>query len=301
MGLKLKVFDLHIDLSSFYLNSKKVGFPSQVDSEKLSESGVELFLANICPVLPRKNGFKLPKNSKGEFLKQLYFYQKGAGLKNFPIKFLSIEGAYFIEKDEDLKMVPDLKRSGIVSIAPVWSISNSLGSGVLEKNKKRGLTKLGKKFLRECEENGIFIDASHTNEKTFWDIAKFSKKPFFVSHTASSEIFKHRRNLTKEQIRTVAKNGGIIGLCFVKDFLGEDSMDAAISHLRSLVNIAGIESIAIGSDFAGMTKQNVLSDMKDISFLPVFFEACKRGGFKQNDLERISYKNAERFFKSKMI
>lgn len=301
MGLKLKVFDLHIDLSSFYLNSRKLGFPNQVDSKKLSESGVEQFLANICPVLPTKRGFKLPKDSKSEFLRQLSFYKKGVGLKNFQIKLLSIEGAYFIKKGKDLDMIPKIREGGVISIAPVWSISNSLGSGVLEKNPKRGLTSLGKKFLKACEENGTFIDASHANEKTFWDIAKFSKKPFFVSHTASSEVFKHRRNLTKEQIRAVTKSNGIIGLCFVKDFLGEDSIDAAISHLRSLVNIAGVDHVAIGSDFAGMTKQNVLSDVKDISFLPVFFEACRKSGFKRSELEKIAYKNAERFFKSKMI
>lgn len=308
----MKVFDLHIDLSSFCLTTgrtvlsraNKPGtsfFPDQVDLPRLKQGGVKVILASICPVLASEKGFRLPKDSLAEVLRQISFYREQKGdFDKFGISMhLSIEGAYFIKDKKDLALIKVLKELGVVSIAPTWNFSNALGTGASEINSKKGLTKLGCLFVKTCEENGVAVDAVHASRKTLQDIIKISKKPIVVSHTASFEITPHNRNLTKEQILLVVSKGGLIGLCFIKDFIGKSSIEAAVIHLRSLVNLAGIDHVAIGSDFDGMSKDDLVKGLEDISKLPKFFEACEKSGFTPHELEKISWKNAARFFGSK--
>ncbi len=305
---KFKVFDLHIDLSSFCLTNGRLDlsyygqvgngfFPDQVDIPRLKKGRVKTFLASICPIIASEKGFELPKNALVETLRQISFYidQKKKFKKSGIDFFLSIEGAYFIKSEEDLSLIPLLKKLGVVSIAPTWNFSNALGTGAGDFDSEKGLTKLGRKFVEVCEENGILIDAVHASKKTFWDIIKFSKKSVFVSHTASYDIQKHRRNLDKRQIRAVVKSGGIVGLCFIKDFIGGSSINDAVRQLRSLVDIAGVNNVAIGSDFDGMVQEDLINGLEDISKLPNFFEACLKSGFTKKDLEKIAWRNAAHF------
>lgn len=308
----LKVFDLHIDLSSFCLTNNrsdlsyasKVGnsfFPDQVDLPRLKQGNVKLFIGNICPIIATPNNFKKPKDSLTEVIKQLAFYINR--IKEFNKKgvkiLISIEGAYFIENEKDLAVLPFLKKLGVISIAPTWNFSNSLGSGVDNFDAKIGLTKLGEKFIKACEKNGISIDAVHASKKTFWDIIKYSKRPVFVSHTASYDLKQHKRNIDREQIRAVVRSGGIIGVCFIKDFIGNSSIEAVVKHLRYISEIAGKNNIAIGSDFDGMCKDDLIPGLEDVSKLQKLFDACLKSGFIENDLKKMAWKNAARFFNVK--
>ncbi|MDP2671927.1 MAG: membrane dipeptidase [Candidatus Daviesbacteria bacterium] len=310
----MRVFDLHIDLSSFCLTTGKKdllkkgrignGFlPDQVDIPRLKKANIKTFLANICPILASEKGFNLPPNSLVETLKQANFYleQKEKFKKSGINFFLSIEGAYFIKSKEDLSLIPLLKKLGVVSIAPTWNFNNALGAGADDFSSRNGLTRLGRQFVRTCEENVILIDAVHTNKKTFWDLIKYSRKPLFVSHTASFEVKKHRRNLDKEQIKAIVKRGGLIGLCFINDFVGGTSIKDAVKQLQSLVDIAGVENIAVGSDFDGMAQEDLIKGLEDISKLPKFFDACLKNGFTKKDLGKIAGRNAARFFAAKIV
>ena len=60
---------------------------------------------------------------------------------------------------------------------------------------------------------GIMIDISHASEGTFWDVIKYSTQPIIASHSSSKALCEHDRNLTDEQIRALAKNGGVAQLC----------------------------------------------------------------------------------------
>src|SRR3990170_4204802 len=150
----MKIFDLHTDLASFCLTTGRSDLsyrgtlgngilPDQIDLPRLSQGGVKVFMANICPVLLESDSFKLPEDSLAEVLRQIRFYlEQSSDFKKFGISFLlSIEGAYFIKTQEDLKLIKLLKALGVVSIAPLWNISNALGTGASDINSKKGLTK----------------------------------------------------------------------------------------------------------------------------------------------------------------
>jgi microsomal dipeptidase-like Zn-dependent dipeptidase len=118
-----------------------------------------------------------------------------------------------------------------------------------------GLSKFGKKAIKEMNRRGMMIDVSHASEKTFWDVIKHSKKPIIASHSSSRALYDHDRNLTDDQIRAVAKNGGVVQVCIVNEFLRKNKKDACLddfmNHLCHIIDVAGIDHVGIGTDFDG--------------------------------------------------
>ena len=91
--------------------------------------------------------------------------------------------------------------------------------GVLDSVRKKGLTDFGKQVVHHMNELGVLIDLSHVGEQTFWDVIATTTKPVLVSHSCVYSLCPHRRNLKDEQIKAVAKNGGVIHLNFYSGFL----------------------------------------------------------------------------------
>jgi len=65
----------------------------------------------------------------------------------------------------------------------------------------------------------MMVDLSHVGEQTFWDAISVTTKPVIVSHSCVYALCPHRRNLKDDQIKAVAKNGGVIHLNFYSGFL----------------------------------------------------------------------------------
>ncbi len=84
---------------------------------------------------------------------------------------------------------------------------------------KKGLNEFGKQVVKRMNELGMMIDLSHTGEQTFWDAINLSTKPVLISHSDAYALSPAFRNLKDDQIKAVAKNGGVIDLNFYPVFL----------------------------------------------------------------------------------
>ncbi len=137
------------------------------------------------------------------------------------IGILSMEGAHPLE--DNTKNLDFFYELGVRSIMPTWNNSTSWATSATDENqkkiKRKGLSELGKKFIKRMNELGILIDLSHSGEQTFWDIIQTSDKPVIASHSAVWEICPHIRNLKDDQIKAIAKKGGLIAITFVPWFL----------------------------------------------------------------------------------
>ena len=168
--------------------------------------------------------------------------------------FLGIENAYGIGSSvKDIKRVKDL---GVTYITLCHSRNNDYCDSSSDTIARwNGLSPLGKKAVKEMNAQGIMIDVSHASENTFWDVIKLSKKPIIASHSSSRAMFNHDRNLTDDQLRAIAKNGGVAQACIVNDFLRKDKKNAClddfINHLCHMIEVAGIDHVGIGTDFDG--------------------------------------------------
>ena len=101
---------------------------------------------------------------------------------------------------------------------------------------------------------GIIIDLSHASEESFYDAISHSTQPVICSHSSSRALCNHPRNLTDDQLRTLAAANGVVQATFYQGFLREDgeaTIIDAVRHIMHLIEVAGIDHVGIGSDFDG--------------------------------------------------
>ena len=160
-----------------------------------------------------------------------------------------------------------------------------------------GLTEKGLEFAARMEELGIIIDVSHLSDKGFYQVAGFTKKPFVASHSNARTMCAHPRNLTDDMIRLIGERGGCIGLNYCGKFIageGEDLLEGLVRQARYITNIGGMEVLGLGSDFDGIPLHPYLTGTQD---LPKLWEALRRGGFRERELEAVLWRNVFRVYR----
>jgi membrane dipeptidase len=139
---------------------------------------------------------------------------------------IGLEGGHMIE--DNIDYLNRLYERGVRYMTLTWNNSTSWASSAKDEEVASttgggrvgaGLTPFGKQVVRRMNEMGMLVDLSHVGEKTFWDVIAVTTKPVIVSHSNVYTITPHRRNLKDEQIKAVAKNGGVIHLNYYSGFL----------------------------------------------------------------------------------
>jgi membrane dipeptidase len=214
---------------------------------------------------------------------------------------LHIEGAEPI--DPGLAALDAWYAAGLRSLGPVWSRENAFGYGVpfrfpSSPDVGPGLTDAGRALVRRCADLGIVVDVSHLNAAGFADVARVDVMPIVASHCACHALCPASRNLTDDQLREIARSGGLVGITFVAAFVREDGRDepdtplsTLVAHVRHAVDVAGIDHVALGSDFDGATMPAPLGD---VAGLPRLIDALRDGGFADDEVQAIAYGNWRR-------
>jgi len=132
---------------------------------------------------------------------------------------IGVEGGHAIEGSLD--KLRDLYKRGMRYMTLTWNNGNSwAGSNAgLNGTSKGGLTPFGIQVINEMNRLGIFVDISHVSDSTFWDAVKASSKPVIASHSSARALSPHRRNMTDDMLRAVAKNGGVVNVNFYPGFI----------------------------------------------------------------------------------
>ncbi|MHC2993429.1 dipeptidase [Pontibacter sp. HJ8] len=136
---------------------------------------------------------------------------------------IGVEGGHMIE--DNLKYLEELHKRGTSYMTLTWNNSTSWASSAMDEagdkmpKSKRGLNRFGKKVVKRMNALGMMVDLSHVGEQTFWDALAVTTKPVLVSHSCVHSFNPHFRNLKDDQIKAIAKNGGVIHLNFFSGFL----------------------------------------------------------------------------------
>jgi membrane dipeptidase len=136
---------------------------------------------------------------------------------------LGVEGGHMIE--DDLNKLDSLFNRGVRYMTLTWNNSTSWATSARDENDHAfivspyGLTGFGKQVVKRMNDLGMIVDISHVGEKTFRDVLDIATKPVIASHSSVYSICPVFRNLKDEQIKAVAKNGGVIQLNFYAGFL----------------------------------------------------------------------------------
>lgn len=165
---------------------------------------------------------------------------------------LGIENGYAIGKD--LSLLKHFRNRGIVYMTLCHNGDNDLCDSARGQGEHGGLSALGTRAVTEMNRLGIMVDLSHAAESSFYDALEVSRLPIVCSHSSSRALCDVPRNLTDDQLKALARKGGVAQVTLYKGFLrkdGEASILDAIQHLNHMVDIMGIEHVGIGTDFDG--------------------------------------------------
>jgi membrane dipeptidase len=139
--------------------------------------------------------------------------------------------------------------------------------------------------VQRCEDLGILVDLAHLNRQGFMEVAARAKKPPIVSHTGVSGAFMHWRNIDDEQLRAVAAKGGTVGVIFCPKFVGGDGLGPVVKHIKHIIDVAGEDTPALGSDWDGFIIPT--GPLSDPTGLPLLVDALRAAGLTDDAIGKI--------------
>jgi len=147
-----------------------------------------------------------------------------------------------------------------------------------------GLTGFGKSVIVEMNRLGMLVDVSHLNDRGFWDTLEHSTDPVMATHSCCRALCGHPRNLTDEQLKELGGSGGVVALTVVPDFIHDSAptIDGLIDHIEHAIQKAGIDHVALGSDFDGGGTL-----VEDALVYPQITELLSQRGLSDGDLAKV--------------
>ena len=246
-----------------------------------------------------------------------------------------IEGGHSIE--EDIENLHWFFERGVRVLTLVWnnhlswirSCQAGAGSTIPE-----GLSDFGRGVVRAMNELGMVVDLSHAGPRAFLDALETTSVPVIASHSGCKAIHGHQRNLTDDQLRALAQNGGVVGIVFCTAFLKDEAqredarlretegyksiagdndtdvflrqgeylqrearplpLDSVVEHLLHAIDVAGVDHVGIGSDFDGTA--SLPEGLEDVSRFPALTVELLRRGYDDADLLKVLGGNLLRVF-----
>jgi len=209
------------------------------------------------------------------------------------LALLSIEGLHNLEgKAENLDVLYD---AGFRMAGLTHFFDNALG-GSMHGERKGGLTPFGRDIVGRMEAMGMIVDIAHLSKPATAEVLAMAKRPLVSSHGGVQATCDVNRNLTDEEILGVAKTGGLIGVGYWEGAVCDTSPAAIVAAMKHIRDLAGIEHIALGSDYDG-----TITARFDTSGLVQVTQALMDEGFSEDEIRAIMGGNAIRVISRGLI
>jgi len=207
-----------------------------------------------------------------------YVARRGGGPR-ITAGILGLEGAHALEGD--LANVDVLFGAGFRMVGLVHFFDNEFG-GSAHGVAKGGLTAKGRDLVRRLEERRMLVDLAHASPRTIDETLAIATRPVVVSHTGVKGTCDNVRNLDDDALRGVARTGGLVGIGYWETAVcgvGGAAVARAIFHVTQ---VAGIEHVALGSDFDG-----AVAEPFDTAGLVEITDALLAAGFSESEVGKI--------------
>lgn len=200
---------------------------------------------------------------------------------------LSIEGGELLDCDPDhLEAAADW---GVQLINLTWNYPNLL-SGTNCQESDRGLSDLGRAFVREAGRHHILMDVSHLSQQGFWDLCDITETPMVASHSNAKALCGHSRNLTDDQFRAIAQSGGVVGLNLYANFIGEGAdISMLVGHIEHFLALGGENALGLGGDLDGC--DILCGGISGVQDVPLLYAALEARGYEKTLLQKLFWGN----------
>ncbi len=199
---------------------------------------------------------------------------------------LSVEGGELL--DCDPAALEEAKAWGVRCVNLTWNHANAL-SGSHAEDPDRGLSDVGRAFVREAERLGILIDVSHLSDAGFWDLVSMTSRPIVATHSDARAVCPRSRNLTDDMFRAIRDSGGAAGLNLYTPFIGGEGMDAVLRHVDRFLSLGGERCLCLGLDLDGCSALS--GGLRGVQDVPLLWEALSERGCGSALLEDIFFNN----------
>ena len=150
-----------------------------------------------------------------------------------------------------------------------------------------GVSAFGEQVIKEMNRLGVLVDMSHAGEESFYQALEISSMPIVCSHSSARALCDHQRNLTDDQMRALAKKGGVAQTTIYHGFLrkeGEATINDVIAHLEHAIDVMGIDHVGLGTDFDG---DGGVRGLANSSELINFTRRLLARRFSEQDIQKI--------------
>jgi membrane dipeptidase len=216
--------------------------------------------------------------------------------------------------EHDLGLLVTLHRLGLRVMQLTYNEKNQVGDGATERT-DAGLSKFGIKMVEEMNRLGIVVDCSHVGYRTTMDAMEVSKVPVVFSHSNAHGVFASKRNIKDDQIKALARSGGVIGMNGFPGFVSRDSfvdktrgpsLAQLLDHVDYIAKLVGTDHIGVAEGYRRYGYEtdtypeppwHYPSGIDDISLLPNFTKGLLARGYSGPDVRKILGENFIRVFK----
>jgi membrane dipeptidase len=183
---------------------------------------------------------------------------------------------------------------GVRVFTLTWNNSNRLAHSALDVDKK-GLTKLGKSYIKKLNNYEVILDMSHASTRTVLDVCDICEHGVIASHSCVRTLNPtFLRNIDDRAIKAINERGGVVGINFSKHHLGGYGV---VDHINYLCDKFGVDCAAIGSDFDGITDP-VIVNPRGLASLE---KQLLKKGYKRTEVDKIFSENFLRVLKKSVV
>ena len=169
-------------------------------------------------------------------------------------------------------------------------------AGSMHGLKKGGLTPFGRNIVRKMEAKGMIVDIAHLSHTGVAEVLAMATRPVVSSHGGVQATCKVNRNLTDDEVRGVAKTGGVIGIGYWDGAICSTDPRAAAKAMKHVRDLVGIQHVALGSDYDGATTVRF-----DTSQLVQVTQALMDEGFTAQEIRAVMGENALRVIRAGLV
>jgi len=169
-------------------------------------------------------------------------------------------------------------------------------AGSMHGVKKGGLTPLGRKAIAAMEDKGMIVDIAHCSHQCVSEILDMARRPVVSSHGGVQATCKVNRNLTDEEIRGVARTGGVVGIGYWDAAVCDTDPRAAARAMKHVKDLVGVQYVALGSDYDGATTVRF-----DTGQLVQVTQALLDEGFTPDEIRAVMGGNALRVIRAGLV
>lgn len=217
---------------------------------------------------------------------------------------LSFEGGKPLEGR--LEHLRNFYHLGLRAMQITWNLRNELADGIKEEETRGGLTRFGISVVKEMNRLGMLVDLAHISRAGFFHVLDVAQGPVVCSHSNCRKLNLHPRTIDDEQIKALAKTGGVIGINAIATQVADKdaTLDKLVEHMCYIADLAGVDHLGLGLDFvkddgplhpddelfnAGQNK--LLPELENEEDLMNLTDRLLRRGFRDTEIKKILGEN----------